>query len=68
MLPHDFTRWEAVYQQTQRWLRTGCLEAIAHNLRLLLRLAAGRTMQSTPKSGAGSKQEPKRGFVLLPRR
>jgi len=23
MLPHDFPRWEAVYQQTQRWLRVG---------------------------------------------
>ncbi|MGH2502275.1 MAG: transposase, partial [Ktedonobacterales bacterium] len=45
MLPHDFPRWEAVYQQTQRWLRAGCFEAIAHDLRLLLRLAAGRTGQ-----------------------
>lgn len=64
MLPHDFPRWEAVYQQTQRWLRAGCFEAIAHDLRLLLRLAAGRsgqpsavildarTVQSTPESGA----------------
>jgi transposase len=41
MLPHDFPRWEAVYQQTQRWLRAGCFEAMAHDLRLLLRLAAG---------------------------
>jgi transposase len=66
MLPHDFPRWEAVYQQTQRWLRAGCFEAIAHDLRLLLRLAAGRrgqpsavildarTVQSTPESGAGA--------------
>ena len=64
MLPHDFPRWDAVYQQTQRWLRAGCFEAIAHDLRLLLRLAAGRrgqpsavildgrTVQSTPESGA----------------
>ena len=64
MLPYDFPRWEAVYQQTQRWLRAGCFEAIAHDLRLLLRLAAGRngqpsavildarTVQSTPESGA----------------
>lgn len=63
MLPHDFPRWEAVYQQTQRWLRAGCFEAMAHDLRLLLRLAAGRagqptavlldgrTVQSTPESG-----------------
>ena len=64
MLPHDFPRWEAVYQQTQRWLRAGCFEAIAHDLRLLLRLGVGRsgqpsavildarTVQSTPESGA----------------
>jgi transposase len=64
MLPHDFPRWEAVYQQTQRWLRAGCFEAMAHDLRLLLRLAAGRkgqpsavildarTVQSTPESGS----------------
>lgn len=64
MLPHDFPRWEAVYQQTQRWLRAGSFEAIAHDLRLLLRVAAGRmgqptavildgrTVQSTPESGA----------------
>ncbi len=63
MLPHDFPRWEAVYQQTQRWLRAGRFEAIAHDLRLLLRLAArrsgqpsavildARTVQSTPESG-----------------
>ena len=41
MLPHDFPRWEAVYQQTQRWLRAGGFEAIVHDLRLLLRLASG---------------------------
>ena len=64
MLPHDFPRWEAVYQQTQRWLRAGCFEALAHDLRMVLRLAAGRdgqpsavildarTVQSTPESGA----------------
>ncbi|SIT65336.1 Transposase DDE domain-containing protein [Burkholderia sp. b14] len=23
--------WEAVYQQTQRWVRAGCFEAIAHD-------------------------------------
>lgn len=64
MLPHDFPRWEMVYQQTQRWLRVGCFEALAHDLRLLARLAQGRrgqpaavvidsrTLQSSPESGA----------------
>jgi transposase len=64
LLPHDFPPWPAVYQQTQRWLAAGCFEAIVHDLRALLRLAAGRapdpsavildsrTVQSTPESGA----------------
>jgi len=63
LLPHDFPRWEAVYQQTQRWLAAGSFEALVHDLRTLLRLAAGReaqpsavifdgrTLQSTPESG-----------------
>ena len=64
LMPHDLPPWEAVYQQTQRWLRAGVFEAIAHDLRELLRVAAGRkpqptaaildsrTLQSTPESGA----------------
>jgi transposase len=64
MLPHDLPAWPAVYQQTRRWLAAGVFEAIVHDLRVLLRLAAGRapeptaaifdsrTMQSTPESGA----------------
>lgn len=64
MMPHDLPPWTAVQQQTQRWLQAGCFEAIAHDLRLLLRLAMqregapsavildSRTMQSTPESGA----------------
>src|SRR5919107_4546893 len=64
MLPHDFPPWEAVYQQTQRWLAAGVFEAMAHDLRGLLRLASGRepeptaaildsrTLRSTPESGA----------------
>jgi transposase len=64
MMPHDLPPWQAVQQQTQRWLRAGCFEAMAEDLRLLLRLAVGRyaapsaaildsrTRQSTPESGA----------------
>lgn len=63
MLPHDLPPWEAVYQQTQRWLKAGVFAAIVHDLREILRLAAGRkdkptaaifdsrTLQSTPESG-----------------
>jgi transposase len=28
MLPHDFPPWEAVYQQTQRWINAGIFEAM----------------------------------------
>jgi transposase len=63
LLPHDFPRWEAVYQQYRRWLGAGVFEALVHDLRTLLRLEAGRagqpsaaildarTLQSTPESG-----------------
>jgi transposase len=63
-LPKDFPPWEAVYQQTRRWLAAGCFEAIVHDLRAVLRFAEGRepeptaaildsrTIQSTPESGA----------------
>jgi len=64
MMPNDLPPWHAVQQQTQRWLRAGCFESMAEDLRLLLRLSAGRadapsaaildrrTLQSTPESGA----------------
>ncbi len=63
MMPHDLPPWAAVYQQTQRWLKAGCFEAIVDDLRALLRLAQGRneepsaaifdsrTLQSSPESG-----------------
>jgi transposase len=63
MMPNDLPPWEAVYQQTQRWLHAGVFEAIVHDLRVLLRLADGRTaqpsaaildsrtLQSSPESG-----------------
>lgn len=62
-LPHDFPPWAAVYQQARRWVSAGCFEHMAHDLRELLRIAAGRhpspsavildgrTLQSTPESG-----------------
>jgi len=62
-MPHDLPPWEAVYQQTQRWIRAGVFEEMVHDLRVLLRLSEGRaseptvaildsrTLRSTPESG-----------------
>ena len=36
-----------MYQQAQRWLAAGCFEALADDLRAVLRLAAGRARQPT---------------------
>ena len=64
MMPHDLPPWEVVYQQTRRWIQAGCFEAMAHDLRAVLRMALdrqadpsaiivdSRTIQSTPESGA----------------
>jgi transposase len=64
MMPNDLPPWTAVQQQTQRWIRAGCFENMVEDLRLLLRLQAGRTdapsaaifdsrtLQSSPESGA----------------
>ena len=63
-MPNDLPPWPAVQQQAQRWIHAGSCAARAHDLRLLLRLAAqrsdapsavildSRTLQSTPESGA----------------
>ena len=62
-MPNDLPPWHAVYDQAQRWLAAGCFEALTHDLRTLLRVAAGRpgeptaavldsrTLRSTPESG-----------------
>jgi transposase len=63
-MPNDLPPWEAVYQQTRRWLAARVFEAMVHDLRALLRLAQGRapgptaavidscTLRSTPESGS----------------
>ena len=63
MLPNDFPPWEAVYQQSRRWLEAGCFEAMVMDLRSTLRAAQGRpgqpsaavfdgrTLQSSCESG-----------------
>lgn len=62
-LPTNFPPWQAVHQQAQRWIAAGCFEEMAHDLRALLREAAGRhpdptavildgkTLRGTPESG-----------------
>jgi transposase len=63
-MPNDLPPWEAIYQQTRRWLKAGVFEAMVHDLRALLRLTErrapeptaavfdSRTLRSTPESGA----------------
>jgi transposase len=63
MLPTNFPPWELFYQQTQRWIRAGCFEAMVSDLRSVIRVAQGRsrqpsavildgrTLQSTCESG-----------------
>jgi len=36
-MPHDLPPWHAVYDQAMRWLRAGCFEMLAHDLRAVLR-------------------------------
>lgn len=63
LMPHDLPPRESAYQQAHRWPQAGCFEAIVHDLRVMLRLAAERnarpsvansdcqTLQSTPEYG-----------------
>jgi transposase len=65
VLPHDFPPWATVYQQARRWIAAGAFEDITHDLRMILRMVDeregqptaairdGRTVPSTPESGAG---------------
>ncbi|MFC0708478.1 transposase, partial [Azorhizophilus paspali] len=45
LIPNDFPPWEALYQQTQRWLQAGCFEAMVNNLRSVLRVSQGKQGQ-----------------------
>jgi transposase len=62
-MPHDLPPWDIVYYQAQRWIKAGVFEQLGQDLRLVLRLQAGRnaqpsaaildsrTLQATPESG-----------------
>src|SRR5512137_3177075 len=63
-MPNDLPPWHTVYQQTQRWIKADVFEDMVNDLRMLLREIAGRnpqpsaavfdgrTLQSSPESGA----------------
>jgi transposase len=63
MMPNDLPPWPVVCRQLQCWLKAGVFEALVHDLRDKLRLAAERaegpgaaifdsgTLQPTPESG-----------------
>src|SRR3984893_700575 len=63
-MPNDLPPWAAVYQQTRRWMVSGCFEALVADVQSILREWKGRkgqptavcldsrTLQSTPESGA----------------
>ena len=62
-MPNDLPPWQAVYQQSQRWIASGVFAAMIHDLRQMLRMLSGRdpepsatifdsrSLQSTPESG-----------------
>ena len=57
MRPNDLPPWEAVDHQTRRWRRATGFEAMGHDLRVVRRLAEGRTEQP-PAAIAGSRTRP----------
>lgn len=64
MMANDLPPWYTVYQQTQRWLAAGVFKDMVRDLRMLMReidgrnpepraaIFDGRTLQSSPESGA----------------
>jgi transposase len=46
-MPHDLPPYYTVYQQAQRWFRAGCFEAIVADLRALIRLGEGKSVEPT---------------------
>jgi len=64
MMPHDLSPCHVIYQRTQRWIKAQVFEALARDLRAVLRIAEcrqemptaavfdSRTLQSSVESGA----------------
>lgn len=55
MMPNDLPAWEAVHQQTQRWIAAGVFESMVHDLRELLRVASGRAPDPAPPSSTAAR-------------
>lgn len=45
LLPNDFPSWQAVYQQSRRWLDAGCFQGMVMDRRSMIRFASGRQGQ-----------------------
>ena len=59
LLPHDLPPWEAVYQQSRRWLAAGVFDAMVDDLLDLSRIDAERmTLESTPISPEATPASP----------
>ena len=71
-LPHDFPRWESVYDHFRRWKQDGTLERIHDALRAQVRTRAGRdaspsaavldsqSVRTTEKGGPAATMQAKR--------
>ncbi len=46
-LPNDLPPWHTVYQQTQRWIRAGVFDDLVADLRALIRLGEGKSVNPT---------------------
>lgn len=47
MIPHDLPLWPAVHQRARRWIEAGCFEAMAHDLRKMMRLLSHKAIEPT---------------------
>ncbi len=46
-MPNDLPPWHTGCQQSQRWFKAGCFEAIVADLRALIRLGEGKSVEPT---------------------
>ena len=46
-MPNDLPPWHTVYQQTRRWIKSGVFEVLVADLRALIRLGEGKSIEPT---------------------